>query len=108
MRKQRHFGSEPLNHEEKKETISKTMENWQFRRLTLLGKIVVIKSLLASQLVYVISPLPTSREHLKDINNLLYQFLWDDKRDKIKRIEMINDYPTGGLKMLDIQTFTAP
>ena len=51
------------------------------------------------------SPLPTSSEHLKDINNLLYQFLWDGKRDKIKRAEMINDYATGGLKMLDIQTF---
>ena len=94
-----------LNYEEKKETISKTIENWQFRRLTLLGKIVVIKSLLASQLVYIMSPLPTSSEHLKDINNLLYQFLWDGKRDKIKRAEMINDYATGGLKMLDIQTF---
>ena len=46
-----------LNYEEKKETISKTIENWQFRRLTFLGKIVVIKSLLASQLVYsIVSP----------------------------------------------------
>ena len=71
----------------------------------LLGKKVVIKSLLASQLVYIMSPLPTSSEHLKDVNNLLYQFLWDGKRDKIKRAEMINDYATGGLKMLDIQTF---
>ena len=62
---------------------------------------MVIKSLLASQLVYIISLLPTLSEHLKDINNLLYQFLWDGKRDKIKRAEMINDYATGRLKMLD-------
>ena len=94
-----------LNYEEKKETISKTIENWQFRRLTLLGKIVVIKSLLVLQLVYIMSPLPMSSGHLKDINNLLYQFLWDGKRDKIKRVEIINDYATGGLKMLDIQIF---
>ena len=94
-----------LNYEEKKETISKTIENWQFRRLTLLGERVVIKRLLASQLVYIMSPLPASSEHLKDINNLLYQFLWGGKRDKIKRVEMINDYATGGLKMLDIHIF---
>ena len=50
-------------------------------------------------------PLPASSGHLKDISNLLYQFLWDGKRDKIKRVEMINDYATGGLKMLDIQIF---
>ena len=66
---------------------------------------MVIKSLLALQLVNIISPLPTSSRHLKDISDLLYQFLWDGKRDKIKRVEMINDYATGGLIMLDIQIF---
>lgn len=40
--------------------------------------------------------------HLKEVNNLLYQFLWDDgKRDKIKRVEMIHDYAIVVLKMLD-------
>ena len=87
-----------LNYEENKETISKTIKNRQFRRLTLLEKIVVIKSLLASQLIYIMSLLPTSSGHLKYLNNLLYQFLWDGKRDKIKLVEMINDYATGGLK----------
>ena len=43
-----------LNFQEKKEEISQIIENWQFRRLTLLGKIKVIKSLLASQLVYIL------------------------------------------------------
>ena len=66
---------------------------------------MVFKSLLAWQLVYIVSPLPTSSGHLRDINNLRYQFLWDGKRDKIKQVEMINDYATGGLKMLDIQIF---
>ena len=60
-----------LNYEEKKEIISKTIENWQFRRLTLLGKIVVIKSLLASQLVYIMFPLPMSSRHLKDKRSLV-------------------------------------
>ena len=67
----------------KKKNISKTIENWQYSRLTLLGKIVVIKSLLASQLVYIMSPLPTSSEQLKDTSNLLCQFLWDGRRDKL-------------------------
>ena len=94
-----------LNFQEKKEKISKIIENWQFRRLTLLGKITVIKSLLASQLVYILSPLPTPSGYLKEINSLLYKFLWNGKCDKIKRIHMINDYTKGGLKMLDIQSF---
>ena len=46
-----------LNYEEKKETISNTIENWQFRRLTLLGKIVVIKlTSFAVSLYYVSDP----------------------------------------------------
>ena len=94
-----------LNFQEKKEKISKIIENWQFRRLTLLGKITVIKSLLASQLVYILSPLPTPSGYLKEINSLLYKFLWNGKCDKIKRVHMINDYTKGGLKMLDIQSF---
>ena len=91
--------------QEKKEKISKIIENWQFRRLTLLGKIIVIKSLLASQLIYSLSPLPTTSGYLKEINSLLYKFLWNGKCNKIERIHMINDYPKGGLKMLDIHSF---
>ena len=96
-----------LNFQGKKEKISKIIliENWEVRRLTLLGKITVIKSLLASQLVYILSPLPTPSGYLKEINSLLYKFLWNGKCDKIKRAHMINDYTKGGLKMLDIQSF---
>ena len=94
-----------LNFQEKKGKISKIIENWQFRRLTLLGKIAVIKSLLASQLVYILSPFPTPRGYPKEINSLLYKCLWNGKCDKIKRPHMINDYTKGGLKMLDIQSF---
>ena len=94
-----------LNYDERKEKLDKLIENWQFRRLTLLGKITVIKSLLASQLVYILTPLPTQQKALEEINRALYTFLLDGRGDKIKRTEMINDYEKGGLKMLDIQIF---
>ena len=35
-----------------------------------------------------------------------YSFLWDNMGDKIKRSVMINDYKNGGLKMVDIASFT--
>ena len=78
---------------------------WKFRRLSLLGKITVIKSLAASQLVYILAPLQTDREAIKEINTIFFQFLWDEKGDKIKRNVMINDYAEGGLKMIDIESF---
>jgi len=36
---------------------------------------------------------------------MFYNFLWNDKGDKIKRNIMINDYSEGGLKMIDIASF---
>jgi len=94
-----------LNYQEKKEKISKILSCWQLRRLTLLRKVTVIKSLAASQLVYIMSSLPSSQSHLKEIHQLLYNFLWDGKGDKIKRSVILNEYKDGGLRMLDIRSF---
>ena len=49
--------------------------------------------------------LRTCFKSLKEINYLLFKFLWDGKRDKIKRSEMIVDYGDGGQRMLDIMAF---
>ena len=95
------------NFQEKIEKIRKLTENWSFRRLSLLGKVTVIKNLLASQLVYILTPLPTCHMAIKEINDLLCKFLWDGKGDKIKRTVVINDYQEGGIKMLDIKSFNS-
>ena len=73
--------------------------------LTLLGKITIIKSLVVSQLVYLLSPLRSNYKVLNEINELLYTFLWNGKGDKIKRKVMTNDFGVGGLKMIDISSF---
>ena len=90
---------------EKIEKIRSILDNWSARRLTLLGKITIIKFLAISQIVYILSSLPTLPDILKTINSILYDFLWDGKGNKIKRTTMINNYVKGGLKMLDIQSF---
>ena len=94
-----------INFSEKIEKMKNILNSWSARRLTLLGKITIIKSLAVLQIVHVLSSLPTHQGALKEINSLLYDFLWDNKGDKIKRSEMINDYDKGGLKMIDIQSF---
>jgi len=73
--------------------------------LTLLGKIAIIKTLAVSQIVYILSSLPTPPDVLKTINSIMYDFLRDNKGNKIKRMTMINSYAKGGLKMLDFQIF---
>ena len=94
-----------LNYNERIEKIRSILGCWNFRRLTLLGKITVLKSLVASQLVYIFPSLQTNHEAIKEINTMFYKFLCNDKGDRIKRKVMINDYPEGGLKMIDIASF---
>ena len=66
-----------LNYQERKGKIITILNSWQFRRLALLGKITVIKNLAASQLVYIMSPLPSSQYYLKEIHRLFFNFLWE-------------------------------
>ena len=94
-----------LNLLEKLETARKCLTSWSLRRLSLIGKIVVLKSLVASQLVYVLTSLQSKESIIREVNNLFYDFLWDRKSDKIKRKVMINDFKDGGLGMLDIESF---
>ena len=67
------------NYDERIGKIKNVIETWQFRRLTLLGKITLIKSLLVSQLIYILTPLPTYTNALQTVNKLLFEFLWDGK-----------------------------
>ena len=58
-----------------------------------------------SQLTYILAPLVTNHKIVKEINDIFYSFLWNNKGDKIKQSVMINNYESGGLKMIDISSF---
>ena len=88
--------------------ITKEIAQWQRRNLTLIGKITVVKSLLLSKLVHVLSALPNPDEALiKKLNSILFRFIWNNGPDKIKRSELVQDYKDGGLKMIDVHSFLA-
>ena len=92
---------------EKIDKLQSILNSWSARGLTLLSKITKIKSLAVSQIVYLLSSLPSHQKIVHEINSILYDFLWNSKGDKIKRTEIINDYDKGGIKMIDIQSFNA-
>ena len=93
------------NYSERLTKVRKSLSCWELRRLSLLGKITVLKSLIVSQLVYILSPLPTNHNAIGEIHSILFNFLWDGKGDKIKRDIMISDYENGGLRMIAIKLF---
>ena len=64
-----------LNFEEKNEKVPNVHKNWQYGRLSLIGKITVSKSLVASQLVNIFSPWQTNHQAIKELNEAFYHFL---------------------------------
>ena len=76
---------------------------WRCRGLSLLGKITIIKSFLLSTMTYVFSVLPTLQEFIKQLNTIIYKFLWNGP-DKIARLAVVNDIKFGGLRLTDIET----
>ena len=54
--------------------------------------------------MYKASLISVSEDLIKDVNKLLYGFIWKKGNNKIKRTAPINDIENGGLKMLDVQS----
>ena len=53
--------------------------------------------------MYKASLISVSEDLIKDVNKLLYGFIWKGN-DKIKCTALINDIENSGLKMLDVQS----
>ena len=83
--------------------MNKLINIWSSRGLSLYGKVTVIKSLVLPQLVYIYSLLPTPQTIIKEVNKLIFNFLWKGK-DKVTRLSTINIYEEGGLKMMDLDS----
>ena len=60
------------NYKDKLEKIKATPRCWKFRRRSLLGKVLILKSLITSQLVNILSPAQSSPEAIKEINSIFY------------------------------------
>ena len=86
--------------------IKKDLEHWKRRNLSPIGKICIIKTLLLSKLVHLFIALPNpSKQYIKDIEKLLFNFVWGGKIDKIKRTKLIQPPDKDGLSMVHIDSF---
>ena len=95
-----------LNFRDKLNEIQSCIRLWKWRSLTLIGKITIIKSLLISKLNHLFLALPSPEPAIiKEIEKLIFKFLWNNKPDKIKRSYLYRQYDLGGLKMVNITEF---
>ena len=90
-----------LNVHGKCEKIEKILNSWRTRKLTLYGKINIIKTLGLSKLIFNASVLPIPENVAQEVNKLTIKFLWDAKPAKIKKSTINGLKEKGGLKMID-------
>ena len=94
-----------LNIEKVIEKSLKLVESWKKRNLTLIGKILIVKALILPNLTYIVTNTVIDKESLQIFKNIIYKFIWNGKKDKIKRSTLVKEYTEGGLKMIDIDSY---
>ena len=95
-----------LNLEKKISQFETCLKQWQHRKLTLMGKVTVVKKFALPKLIFALSSLPNPLKSTIDrIEKIMYSFIWDSKPDKIKRSTLIQNYEKGGIKMIKIEKF---
>ena len=74
---------------------------WKLRGLSLFGKVTMIKSFLIAKLVYVSLIIETPPEIVKQMEKMIYKFLWKGP-DKVTILSVIKTLQNGGLNLTDL------
>ena len=77
---------------------------WYYRSLTLVGKVLIVNTLMSSLFVYkfqCINNIPDSMYELYE--NTITDFIWEGKRAKIPLTTLYCDHVNGGLKLCNIR-----
>ena len=86
--------------------IIQILDHWSKRYLTPLGKITIVKTFVLGKLIHLFSSLPNpDNQIIHQLNTLIFNFIWDNKPEKVKRIQLASDYLQGGLKMVNLENF---
>ena len=94
-----------INFEKIVTIVNDVICSWSRRKLTTLGKITVIKSLILPKLNHLFLSIPNpSEDFLNTIEKMLYSFIWNGP-DRIQRKQLCLPYEQGGLRMIDLKLF---
>ena len=86
--------------------LQNTLAQWKKRNLTLFGKVLIIKALALSKLIFSAQNTAMPNDIIKITNSILYNFLWNNT-ERIKRKILTGPYSDGGIKMIDLESFFA-
>ena len=85
------------------EKARNVLNTWYNRGLSLLGKIQVVNTLVASLFVYKMMVLPQIPEKVwKNMDNIIRDFLWNGKKSKVAYHILHNPKAQGGLNLVNL------
>ena len=95
------------NFENKLSSVTTLLNLWFPRNLTLRGRIIILKTVALSKLIYNTSMLTPPDRFVKRVNQSIAQFFWRKKVPKIKQTTMIGSKEKGGLDMPDFDAINS-
>ena len=94
-----------MNYDKIMHKINSIIQSWHSRGLTLLGKTLIVNTLIASQLVYLfLNTYCPKKEKVVEIEKEVKKFLWDQKRPLFKQELLQQDYSKGGIRLINMQS----
>ena len=97
------YEAQSINYDNIMKKVRATMEAWCNRKLSLIGKILIVNTLIASLFVYTLTVLPgLSHKLLQDIKVQIVNFLWNGAKPKIAYDTLTLAKKQGGLKLVDL------
>ena len=84
--------------------IQDILGSWVHRNLTLIGRIIVVNSLVSTLFIHKMLALPTpDEEFFKRYKKSIMNFIWQGKIPKIRYEDLVQNYANLGLKLVDLK-----
>ena len=92
------------NYEKLLSNMECTLDPWRARSATLLGKILIVNTLVASQAVYKFLSINTPNGNFfKKSKRMITEFLWNGKKPRVAYKALTQSVENGGLKLIDME-----
>ena len=85
-----------LNFQSKIDALLRQLHWWKARDLSLTGRVLIVKALALSKFQYLAALVNIPENIVKQVNRIVYEFIWSGKTDKVKRILFEQSYNKGG------------
>uniref|UniRef100_R4GCF9 Reverse transcriptase domain-containing protein n=1 Tax=Anolis carolinensis TaxID=28377 RepID=R4GCF9_ANOCA len=95
------------NYEKKWREIREKMKKWGFLKLSLLGKIAVVKMKILPEVLFLFQNIPVlkNKKMIQNWHKEISRFLWEGKKARIALKHLKDDVKRGGLGLPDLQLY---